>query len=140
MHFLQVIPLLVHRAASYPMRPPPRSVYTSDDPTDLLRTSQVRIAAVVCSGVSTVASLLALYWFCRMEKKFRHQSVRHSPSFFLTNLRAQLDCDTILWRIGVVSLVCCLYNTDNKTWATCHGLRLLPDERLLHTVWNRDMW
>lgn len=66
------LPFLLHCAASRPMLPPPQSAYTSTTPDDLFRISQVRIAALVCSGVSTGASLLALYWFFRMEKKFRH--------------------------------------------------------------------
>ncbi|CBX93849.1 hypothetical protein LEMA_P035230.1 [Plenodomus lingam JN3] len=57
------------------MRAPPLSTYTSSNATDVSRTYQVRVAVLVCSGVSTVASLLALYWFCRMEKRFRHQLI-----------------------------------------------------------------
>lgn len=49
------------------------SAYTSTDPVDLQRTYQVRLGALACSSVSVVACLVAFYWFCRMEKRFRHR-------------------------------------------------------------------
>lgn len=49
------------------------SEYTSLDPKDLQRTMRVRIAMLTCSSISMTASLVAFCWFCRMEKKFRHQ-------------------------------------------------------------------
>ncbi|KAA8627531.1 plasma membrane G-protein coupled receptor [Pyrenophora tritici-repentis] len=51
------------------------SEYTSLDTRDVQRTLRVRIAALVCSSVSITASLTALYWFCRMEKRFRHRLI-----------------------------------------------------------------
>lgn len=30
-------------------------------------------AALVCATVSLLASILCMYWFCRMEKRFRHR-------------------------------------------------------------------
>jgi G protein-coupled receptor GPR1 len=49
------------------------SAYTSVDAHDLHRTYQVRLAALVCSGVSVTTSIIAFYWFCRMDKLFRHR-------------------------------------------------------------------
>jgi len=51
----------------------PDSAYTSAEARDLQRTYQVRVAALACSGISVVASIAAFYWFCRMEKLFRHR-------------------------------------------------------------------
>lgn len=31
-------------------------------------------AALACTVVSLLASMLCMYWFCRMEKRFRHRS------------------------------------------------------------------
>ncbi|EOA87030.1 uncharacterized protein SETTUDRAFT_115758, partial [Exserohilum turcica Et28A] len=39
------------------------------------RTLKITIAALVCSSLSTATLLVALYWFCRMEKQFRHRLV-----------------------------------------------------------------
>ena len=33
----------------------------------------VGTAALVCCTVSLVASLVCMYWFCRMQKRFRHR-------------------------------------------------------------------
>lgn len=30
-------------------------------------------AALACAIVSLLASMLCMYWFCRMEKRFRHR-------------------------------------------------------------------
>jgi membrane protein DedA with SNARE-associated domain len=30
-------------------------------------------AALVCAIISLLASVLCMYWFCRMEKRFRHR-------------------------------------------------------------------
>ncbi|KAF2855673.1 hypothetical protein T440DRAFT_535796 [Plenodomus tracheiphilus IPT5] len=75
MRLWAILLLLIRCVASRRMQPPPASVYTSTEPQDLFRTYQVRVAAVVCSGVSTVTSLLALYWFFRMDKRFRHHLI-----------------------------------------------------------------
>jgi G protein-coupled receptor GPR1 len=56
-----------------PVQPGFNSVYTSVEPHDLYRTYQVRLATLVCSGVSVTASIIAFYWFCRMDKLFRHR-------------------------------------------------------------------
>jgi len=57
------------------------SEYTSLDTRDVQRTLKVRIAALVCSSMSMTASLAALYWFCRMEKRFRHRLVSSLNKF-----------------------------------------------------------
>lgn len=33
----------------------------------------VQVVAVTCSCVSLTIALVAFYWFCRMEKRFRHK-------------------------------------------------------------------
>jgi hypothetical protein len=48
----------------------PDSAWTSAEARESHRTYQVRLAALVCSGISVVASLGAFYWFCRMDKLF----------------------------------------------------------------------
>ncbi|KAF2659202.1 hypothetical protein K491DRAFT_558533, partial [Lophiostoma macrostomum CBS 122681] len=35
----------------------------------------VRVAGATCAAVSMTASLIAFYWFCRMETRFRHQLI-----------------------------------------------------------------
>lgn len=32
-------------------------------------------AALACTTVSLLASMVCMYWFCRMEKRFRHRYV-----------------------------------------------------------------
>jgi hypothetical protein len=51
----------------------PNSVYTSNDARDLYRTYQVQLAAAACSSVSVAASIIAFYWFSRMDRLFRHR-------------------------------------------------------------------
>ncbi|KAF1846645.1 uncharacterized protein K460DRAFT_127804 [Cucurbitaria berberidis CBS 394.84] len=51
------------------------SDWTSIEASNLQRTLRVRVAAVICSSFSVVASLVAFYWFCRMEKRFRHRLI-----------------------------------------------------------------
>ncbi|KAF2829267.1 hypothetical protein CC86DRAFT_403913 [Ophiobolus disseminans] len=53
----------------------PDSAYTSAEARDLQRTYQVRLVALSCSGASVMASVVAFYWFCRMEKLFRHRLI-----------------------------------------------------------------
>ena len=57
----------------------PDSAYTSAEAHDVQQTYQVQLAALVCSGVSVTASIIAFYWFCRMDKLFRHRWVLHHP-------------------------------------------------------------
>jgi hypothetical protein len=54
---------------------PPDSPYLSTDPHALYQVWQIRITAVVCSGMSIMTSLVAFYWFFRMNKLFRHRWV-----------------------------------------------------------------
>ncbi|CAO2654850.1 Nn.00g115830.m01.CDS01 [Neocucurbitaria sp. VM-36] len=58
-----------------PWKPLEDSAYTSIEASNLLRTLKVRIAALICSGVSMMASIVAFYWFFRMEKRFRHRLI-----------------------------------------------------------------
>lgn len=51
----------------------PDSAYFSTKPRDLQQTRQARIAALSCSSLGVVASLVAFYWFYRMDKLFRHR-------------------------------------------------------------------
>jgi hypothetical protein len=53
----------------------PDSAYTSAEARNVHRTYQVRLAALSCSCISLTTSLLAFYWFCRMDKLFRHRWV-----------------------------------------------------------------
>jgi G protein-coupled receptor GPR1 len=63
------------RHSSISMGLHPRSVYTSTAARDLHRIYQIRVVAIVCSGVSVAASIVAFYWFFRMTKLFRHRWV-----------------------------------------------------------------
>jgi hypothetical protein len=38
-------------------------------------TFNVRVGAATCAAASMTASFVAFYWFCRMEKRFRHRLV-----------------------------------------------------------------
>lgn len=67
--------ILLPQGWSLPVVWPDDSVYTSTKPRDLSQTFQVRVATLSCSCISMVASVVAFYWFCRMEKRFRHRSV-----------------------------------------------------------------
>jgi hypothetical protein len=53
----------------------PDSTYNSTDANELYRVRQIRLAALICSSVSLVATIIVFYWFCRMDKLFRHKSV-----------------------------------------------------------------
>lgn len=53
----------------------PTSTYLSKEAHDLYQTQQIRYAAIVCSGVSVATSIVAFYWFFRMQKLFRHRYV-----------------------------------------------------------------
>ncbi|KAF9739645.1 hypothetical protein PMIN06_011951 [Paraphaeosphaeria minitans] len=39
------------------------------------RTYNVRIAAATCAAISMVAAFTVFYWFCRMQKRFRHRLI-----------------------------------------------------------------
>jgi hypothetical protein len=85
------------------LKAPSDSDYTSLDTSDVLRTWKVRVAALVCSTCSMTASLIAFYWFCRMEKRFRHRSVQYSSKprgmpGYLTDNVCQAHHDAGLWR------------------------------------------
>jgi Na+/melibiose symporter-like transporter len=69
-----LLPLLTY-ASSSPFSSPTESDYTSTEPSNLQKTLKARIATLACSGVSMIACLVALCWFRRMEKQFRHRSV-----------------------------------------------------------------
>ncbi|EFQ86956.1 hypothetical protein PTT_17753 [Pyrenophora teres f. teres 0-1] len=71
LRYLAFLPLV----SCFPMSSISSSEYTSLDTKDVQRTLKVRIAALVCSSASITASLTALYWFCRMEKRFRHRLI-----------------------------------------------------------------
>ncbi|KAH7089068.1 G protein-coupled glucose receptor regulating Gpa2-domain-containing protein [Paraphoma chrysanthemicola] len=53
----------------------PNSAWTSSEARDLQQTYQVQLAALVCSGLSIVACIIAFYWFSRMAKLFRHRLI-----------------------------------------------------------------
>ncbi|KAH7068839.1 G protein-coupled glucose receptor regulating Gpa2-domain-containing protein [Paraphoma chrysanthemicola] len=53
----------------------PNSAWTSADARDLQQTYQVQLSALVCSGLSIVACIIAFYWFSRMDKLFRHRLI-----------------------------------------------------------------
>ncbi|KAL1597957.1 G protein-coupled receptor gpr1 [Paraconiothyrium brasiliense] len=38
-------------------------------------TYNMRVAAAACAAISVVASFIVIYWFCRMEKRFRHRLI-----------------------------------------------------------------
>jgi hypothetical protein len=69
-----LLPLLPY-ACSSPLSSHIESDYTSTEPSNLQKTLKARIATLACSSVSVIASLVALCWFRRMEKQFRHRSV-----------------------------------------------------------------
>ncbi|KAF2121470.1 G protein-coupled glucose receptor regulating Gpa2-domain-containing protein [Lophiotrema nucula] len=39
------------------------------------RTFYVQVSSAACAAVSTAAAFVAFYWFCRMEKRFRHRLI-----------------------------------------------------------------
>jgi hypothetical protein len=51
----------------------PDSAYLTTDAHAIHQTHQIRLTALICSSVSLVASTVALYWFFRMDKLFRHR-------------------------------------------------------------------
>ena len=73
MESLLLLLCLLPRVLSSPLPTLDESAYTSLEPNDLEKTLRVRIAMLICSGISMTASLVALRWFFRMEKQFRHQ-------------------------------------------------------------------
>ncbi|OAL54346.1 hypothetical protein IQ07DRAFT_266306 [Pyrenochaeta sp. DS3sAY3a] len=52
-----------------------QSDFISTRPRDAQHTSTVRIVALTCSTIGMVASMVAFYWFFRMEKQFRHRLI-----------------------------------------------------------------
>ncbi|KAF2873465.1 G protein-coupled glucose receptor regulating Gpa2-domain-containing protein, partial [Massariosphaeria phaeospora] len=42
---------------------------------DVRRTFNVRLASAICAAVSIAASSVTFYWFCRMNKRFRHRLI-----------------------------------------------------------------
>ncbi|KAF2032643.1 hypothetical protein EK21DRAFT_60163 [Setomelanomma holmii] len=51
------------------------SAYTSTEAKYLQQTYDIRLASLACSGLSLAACIIAFYWFCRMDKLFRHRLV-----------------------------------------------------------------
>jgi hypothetical protein len=73
-YLLEALLLFIPYVSPSPWGFPNDSDYTSVEPDDLQKTCKVRIAVLTCSGVSVIASLVVLYWLCRMETQFRHRS------------------------------------------------------------------
>jgi G protein-coupled receptor GPR1 len=67
--------LFLPLVSSSPLKQSLDSAFTSAEARNVHRTYQVRLAALSCSGISLTASLLVFYWFCRMDKLFRHRWV-----------------------------------------------------------------
>ena len=67
---------LFSQVSSSPM-PGPHIAHHNGLPTtslyDQARTFNVRVVAATCAAASMTASFIAFYWFCRMEKRFRHR-------------------------------------------------------------------
>jgi len=62
-----------------------RDFSDSIDPAKLFIVSQrywMQVAVCICSAISLTSSLLAIYWFAKMKRKFRHKFV-FDKSIFL---------------------------------------------------------
>lgn len=55
---------------------PRRDFSDSINPDKLFQTSQrywMQVAVCIGSAISTIGSLMAVYWFAKMQRKFRHK-------------------------------------------------------------------
>jgi Na+-driven multidrug efflux pump len=65
--YILMLLILVHRARSITFNP------VSMTDANKAKEYGFGAAALACTIVSLLASMLCMYWFCRMEKRFRHR-------------------------------------------------------------------
>jgi len=121
--FLLVINSLLSRVASAPLdHVSPSNQGTSTTLYAVRKTSNVRLAAVICASASTLSSFVAFYWFARMQKRFRHRYVRSCQTQYLRSyltVSSKANHDTHIRRLGEVILSGPPHHCVHR-WRHCH--------------------
>lgn len=98
-------------------------------------------AYLVCSIASLLASIVCMYWFCRMGKRFRHRlvSLAHVDLSVLTS-SIQTHHDTHIRRPYAWNLDLRIYRPVLSSRYSRHDSHALPSQRIPSTVWDRNKW
>lgn len=98
----------------------------------------VGTALLVCTTASLLASTLCMYWFCRMEKRFRHRWAVSMSSDTATNT-TQIDHDTDIWRPYARNMAICICHHIFNSWNSQNRKHLLSSHRISGAVRNANM-
>lgn len=99
------------------------------------KTYNVRVAAATCAAISMVAAFTVFYWFCRMEKRFRHRCVRPQRHQSPHIDRGQTHHAVDLWRSHESNVVVFAGGRIDCPRDYSHRKCFLPVQWVSRTVW-----
>jgi hypothetical protein len=93
----------------------------------------IQIIATVTSAVSLLITVIAVYFFLRMNKRYRHECV--ALQYFVSAIQlivVKVNHDQHLGQRASGSVLCCIFSAGFDLWHSAFRIRNLSNEWILH--------